>query len=165
VDGYQVNILNKTITNTTPSSIPSGLNPGTNLTWAITANVSIIKPNNGGAITWSCARTKELVNTSDSSCYRGQGLHIIWSRAIVKLNGNTSGTNAKQEQFSATATNLVRDFGCAPDALRPMRHPFVSGTIIYTPGSRPLRTIDFGSGACDLNATITIKNRTFSIVL
>lgn len=165
VDGYQITILNKTVSNTTPSTIPSGTNPGTNLTWAITANVSIVKPNNGGTITWSCARTKELINTSDSTCYRGQSLHIIWSKAIVKLNGNTSGTNAKAEQFTATATNLVRDFNCAPIAGRPMRHPFISGTIVYTPGSRPSRTVDFGNGACDSNATVTIKNRTFSIVL
>lgn len=164
VEGYTVNILNKTITNTTPATIPSGTNPGTNLTWAITANVSIIRPN-GGTISWSCSRTKELINTSDTLCYRGQNQHIVWSLAKVKLNGNTSGTNANQEQFSAVATNLVRDFSCSPFTARPMRHPFISGTIVYTPGSRPVRTIDFGTGTCDGTATLTIKNHTFSITL
>ncbi|MBL7931943.1 MAG: hypothetical protein JNL60_08575, partial [Bacteroidia bacterium] len=164
VEGYAINIINKTITNTTPPTIPSGTNPGTNLTWAITANVSITRPN-GGTISWTCSRTKELINTSDSLCYRGQNLHIIWSLAKVKLNGTTTGTNANNETFSATATNLVRDFSCSPVTLRPMRHPFISGTLVYTPGSRPTRTIDFGTGTCDALATLTINNRTFSITL
>ncbi len=165
VDGYTVTIINKTITNTTPSTIPPGLNPGTNLTWNISANVSIVKPDNGGTINWTCSRTKELTNTADTNCYHGQGVHITWSKAVVKLNGSTSGTNANQEQFTATATNLVRDFNCSPFPLRPMHHPFISGTIVYTPGSRPTRTVDFGNGACDGVATLTTKNKTFTISL
>jgi hypothetical protein len=165
VDGHSVTINNKTITNTTPSSIPPGVNPGTNLTWSVTANISIQKPNNGGTITWICNRTKELVNTNDTTCYRGQGLHIIWSKAIVKLNGTSSGTNAQNESYSVVATNLVRDFNCAPSLLHPKRHPFISGTIFYTPGSRPVRLIDYGSGACDQVATLTVSGHTFTIVI
>src|SRR5207253_7866271 len=147
-----VNIANKSVSNTTPLSIPSTPNPGTNLTWAITASVSIIKPNNNGVISWSCARTKELMNTNDTNCYRGQSRFIVWRKAIVKLNGNASGVNARGENYTAVATNLVRDFNCAPDVNRPRRHPFISGTVSYTPGTRPTRLIDFGSGGCDLNA-------------
>lgn len=165
VDGYAINILNKTITNTTPSSLPAGVNPGINLTWTVAASVAITKPNNGGTINWTCNRTKELINTADSNCYHGQSVHITWSKAIVRLNGSTSGTNANQEQFGATATNLVRDFNCSPFPLRPHHHPFISGTIVYSPGSRPTRTVDFGNGTCDGSATLTIKNRTFTISL
>lgn len=166
VDGYSITILNKNVTNTTPSTIPSGMNPGTNLTWAITASVSIVKPNAGGTITWSCTRTKELMNTSDTTCYRGQAQKIIWSKAIVKLNGTASGVNARNENYTAVATNLIRNFGCSPDVLRPKRHPFIGGTINYTPGLRRARLIDYGNGvSCDLNATITINNVTHSITL
>jgi hypothetical protein len=84
----------------------------------------------------------------------------------VKLNGTASGVNARSENFTAIATNLVRDFNCAPDpVLRPHRHPFISGTIAYTPGSRPTRTVDFGNGACDLIATITVNGHTFTVNL
>lgn len=165
VDSYSVNIINKTISNTTPNTIPSGLNPGTNLTWAITASVTIVKPNNAGTITWSCNRTKELMNTNDSICYRGQNLAINWSKAIVKLNGSSSGVNARGENYTAVASNLVRNFNCSPDPIRVHRHPFISGTITYIPGSRPTRTIDFGNGACDLNATVTINGNSYAIVL
>ena len=165
VDGYQVNIANHTVWNTTPASIPSGVMPGTNLTWSVSANVSIIKPNNAGTISWTCNRTKELVNTNDTTCYRGQSIHIVWSKAIVKINGSSSGVNAKGENYTAVATNVVRDFNCAPDPSRPHRHPFISGTISYTPGTRPTRLINFGSGTCDLLATLTINNNTHNINL
>ena len=161
VDGNAVTITNKTITNTTPAGAPAG----TNLTWAISANISIAKANSGGNISWSCNRTKELTNTSDPLCYANQTTAINWTKAKIKINGTTSGTNAKGESFSATATNLVRDFTCAPDVSKPHRHPFISGTISYTPGSRPVRLIDFGNGACDFNGTVTINGQTWSFTL
>ena len=164
VDGNQVQINNKTVTNTTPNSIPTGINPGTNLTWAVSANVSIVKAN-GNTISWTCNRTKELTNTSDPTCYKGQGYAIDWTKAEIKINGSTNGVNAKGENFTAVAANLVRRFSCAPDPNRPKRHPFVSGTITYTPGSRPIRVVDFGNGACDLNATLTVNGNTYVISL
>jgi hypothetical protein len=165
VDSYSVNITNHTVWNTTSSSLPSGPMPGTNLTWSVNANVSIVKPNNNGSISWSCNRTKELVNTNDSTCYKGQSQHIVWTKAIVKINGSSSGVNARGENFTATSTNLVRDFNCAPDPLHPHRHPFISGTISYTPGTRPTRLINFGSSTCDLLATVTINGNTYNITL
>jgi len=166
VDGNQVNITNKTITNTTPN-----LNAGTNLTWAISANVSIVKAGGAGTVSWSCNRTKELINTSDPLCYNGQGSPINWTKAKVKLNGSASGTNTKGENYTAVATDLVRDFTCAPDGNKPHRHPFVSGTVAYTPGTRATRNIDYGSGAvypntaCDFNANVTINGQTFTITI
>ena len=165
VDGYTVNITNKVISNTTPTGIPTGINPGTNLTWSIAANISIVKPNSGGTISWTCNRTKELINTSDSTCYRGQSKSIVWSRAKVKLNGTATGTNAKGENYTATATDLVRDFQCAPDPNRPHRHPFVSGTINYVPSGRLPRLINYGNGYCDLKAVVTINGKDYDITL
>jgi len=164
VDNFTVNITNKTVTNITPNTIPSTPNPGTNLKWSIVANLTILKPG-GGTITWTCSRTKELTNTSDSTCYKGQFIPIDWTRAIVKLNGSASGVNAKSENYTAVATNLVRDFQCSPDPLHVHRHPFISGTVAYTPGTRPTRTIDYGNSACDLNATVTIGTHVFNVVL
>jgi hypothetical protein len=165
VDGNSVAIT-KTVTNTTPSTIPTGTNPGTNLTWAITANVTIVKSGNSGTISWACTRTKELTNTNDPACYKGQLLPIDWTKAIIKLNGNASGTNAKGESFTSTSTNLIRSFVCAPNANQPHRHPFIGGQISYTPGNRPNRLIDFGNGTdCDFNATITINGQTYAFLL
>lgn len=166
VDGNQVNIINKTITNTTPNSISQNTNPGINLTWSIVANITIIKASNGGTITWSCNRTKELLNTSDPTCYKGQGFAIDWTKAQIKINGSSNGVNAKGENYTVTATNLIKYFTCVPNALRPHRHPFISGTISYTPGTRPTRLIDYGSvNDCDLSATLTLNGQTYPITL
>jgi len=166
VDSYAVNIGSKVVSNITPNAIPAGVNPGTNLKWSLVSSVSIIKPNNAGTITWSCNRTKELTNTSDTLCYRGQALAIDWTKAIVKLNGSASGVNARGENFTAVASNLIRDFNCAPDPVaRPHRHPFISGTVIYTPGTRSQRTIDYGNGACDLNATVAVNGQVYNVTL
>ena len=165
VDGNQVNIINKTVTNTTPSSVSGQtVYTGTNLTWNISANISITK-SNSETISWTCNRTKELINSNDNTCYNGQYVGINWTKAKIKLNGTASGVNAKNENYTAVATDLVRDFTCSPDAAHPHRHPFTSGKIAYTPGSRPTRTIDYGNGACDLNATVTINGATYAITL
>jgi hypothetical protein len=160
VDGNAVTITNKTITNTTPAGAPTG----TNLTWAVSSNISITKANNGGSINWTCSRTKELTS-SYWPCYYSQTVPIDWTKAKVRLNGTATGTNTKGESFTAKAIDLVRDFNCAPDVSKPRRHPFISGKIEYTPGSRPLRVIDFGTGACDFNGTVTINGQSWPFTL
>ena len=165
VDGHQVAINKKQVLNTTPQNIPSGYYPGINLTWSVTANIVVTKPDNGGTVSWQCDRTKELVNTADSSCYRGQNNYIVWPRARVMWNGSASGTNASKEGFTSLATGLLRDFSCNPYPQHPNRHPFIAGTLTYKPGSRPARIIDFGNGSCDLNATVQINNVTYTISL
>lgn len=161
VDGNQINIINKTIKNTTPITIPAG----TNLTWSITANISIIKSNSGGTFSWICDRTKELINTSDPLCYNGQANAINWLKAKIKLNGNSNGTNSKGENYIAKIKDIVRDYTCAPDPSKLHRHPFISGTIEYTPGNRPTRFLNYGNGGCDLNATLTINGKSWIVTL
>jgi hypothetical protein len=166
VDGNLVTIGQKVVTNTTFAGIPQGINPGTNLTWSITSNLTIVKANNGGTVTWNCTRTKELTNTADQNCYKGQGQAIDWTKAVIKLNGNSSGVNSQGENYTASLNNLIRDFNCTPDATKPHRHPFISGTISYSPGIRPTRLVDFGSANnCDFNATVTINGVTYAITL
>ncbi|MBL7917064.1 MAG: hypothetical protein JNM96_01615 [Bacteroidia bacterium] len=169
VDSNQVNIINKSVQNITPASIPTGTNPGTNLRWVTTANISVIKPNSGGTIAWAVpSRTIELINTNDANCYKGQLFPIIWSKAIVKINDGSpvSGTNAKGESYTAKAIDLIRDFNCRPSTLMPYRSPFVEGKIEYKPGSRATRLFDFGvRTSCDFNATVTINGVTYAITL
>jgi hypothetical protein len=159
VDGYTVNISNKTIKNTTPATITTGPNPGTNLTWSITANVSISKPGNGGTVTWNVTRYKELLNTNDPNCYSGQAIPINWSKAKIQLNGSSSGVTASNDTYTATLTNLVRDMNCSTAS---GRHPFISGVLAFTPGTKATRTIDFGTGICDGFGTITINGNTYT---
>jgi hypothetical protein len=164
VDGNVVSIT-KTVTNTSPASIAGETAfSGTYLTWSIVSNVTINKVA-GGTITWSCNRTKKLANSNDPTCYKGQLQPIDWTKAKIQLDGSASGTNAANESYSAVATALVRDFTCSPDPNHVHHHPFVSGTIDYTPGQRATRHIDYGNGGCDLNATVTINGQTYTLTL
>ena len=165
VEGYTVNIASKTIQNTTTP----GFNPATtNLTWNITSNMSIIKPSGGGTIVWACNRNTTLLNTSDTAVYKNGGIVINWLKAKIKFDGTASGTSANNESFSAVGTSLVVDMTCSPYGTGPFikhRHPFISGTLAFTPGTRPTRTIDFGAGVCDNTASIVIDGHTYTFVI
>lgn len=163
VDGTQISI-NKTITNTTPSGFDSTT---TNMTWSISSTISIVKASNGGTVSWTCNKTKTLLNTSDTAVYHGQLIPISWNKARIGITGNSSGTTAGGESFTANATSqLVRDMTCSPSASTyPGWHPFIQGAIDFTPGSRATRHIDYGNGACDNLATVTVNGVSFTITI
>jgi hypothetical protein len=159
VDGYQVIIHNKTVNNTTAPAF----NPAvTNETWSINANVTIIKPN-GGTIFWACQRVKTLLNTNDPTVYHGAPTPISWNKARVGLSGSANGTSFNGTNFTSNITSqLIRDFGgCTIGG----RHPLIQGTLDFMPSGKPTRTIDYGSGTCDLDATVTVNGVTTHITL
>ena len=157
VDGNGVTINNKTISNTTPV----GFNPlTTNETWSISASITINLVS-GGSINWSCDRVKTLLNTSTT--YSNAATPIIWSMARIGFTGSASGTRSSGETFtSSISSQLVRDFGtCSISG----KHPFIQGILVYTPSGKSARTIDYGNGTCDLNATVTINNVSYPFIL
>jgi hypothetical protein len=127
---------------------------GGQLTWDIVVNGTITKPNNGGTITWNSTRQRKLL--AGETTYNGP---INWSIAKVGVTGSANGTSANGDSYSATIiTQLVRDFSCSAN-----RRHFVQGTLDFTPGNKPTRHIDFGNGACDDIATVTIGNNTYTV--
>lgn len=155
VDGYTVNVVNRTHTNITPVDF----NPATtNLKWQTIASINIIKPNGGGTIIWNCNRTTQLMNTSDTTVYHPSGNYpIAWYKAILKLNGTANGTTANGTSYSVILSNLIWSAQCTPDPTRPFRHPFISGTITFSPQNKPDRVIDYGyGGGCDFLAQVCI---------
>jgi hypothetical protein len=156
VEGNQVSGT-KTITN--KGRISAG-----NFQWDITSNLTIVKANGGGTLTWSCTRSKVLLNTS--SVYSGASNPINWLQARVGITGSASGTTAAGNSYTATITSqLIRDFSCSPSSANPHRHPFIQGSFDFTPSGKPTRTVDFGPGTCDLNATVTINGHTYNITI
>lgn len=160
VDGNAVSIAGYTITNSTSPTAPTG----TNLTWSVTANISVTKASSGGTISWSCIRTKELT-TSHWPVYYSQTATIDWTLAKVRFNGTATGINTKGESFTAVATDLLKDYNCAPDVSKPKRYPIISGKIVYTPANRSVRRIDFGTGGCDFNGTVVINGQSWPFII
>jgi hypothetical protein len=158
VDGKAINVISKTIENVTAA----GFNPATtNLTWNITGHIQIVKTN--GTHDFSYVRVKTLLNTADATVYHGQPTPISWGLAKIGLTGNGSGTTVNGRPYTCNVTNqLVRDFGGCTIL---SRHPFIQGTLDFTPGTKATRILDFGTGTCDLNASVTINNITYNIVL
>lgn len=147
-DNYYVNdnqvLGTKTVTNI-------GHNAAGHLVYDIDVNGQINLANNGGTITWVSQRQREWT--------MGEGT-LIWSDDQYSITGTASGTSAANENFTMTITNpLIRNMtlGC--------RKHFTQGTVELTPGTRPMRTIDFGTGACDDIATVTINSHTYTIHL
>ncbi len=163
VDGNAVTIISKTIKNTTAV----GFNPATtNVTWEVKANISITLASGAGTINWTSDRIKTLLNTSSTYPANPVANPINWPSAKIGItdgSGGTSGSRSTGETFSVTITNqLVRDFGgCDIGGKR----PFIQGTFIYAPAGKYTRTVDYGSGTCDLNATVTIDGVTYNITI
>lgn len=134
----------KTITN-------KGHNAANHLVYEINANMTITKANSGGTITWTSTRQREWI--------AGEGT-IAWSDDMYSITGTASGTTSNSNTFSSVITSpLIRNMsiGC--------RKHFVQGVLEHTPGGKATRTIDYGNGACDDQATVTINGNTYTITL
>ena len=173
VDNNTVTI-SKTITN-------NGLiASGGNMQWTINSNLSIAKAS-GGTFTWNANRTHVLLNTNTTTyngvnyaaAYNGTSTPITWANtaastapgngAIIEINGSASGTSVDGVTYSVTATNVVRNHNCTPDPLRTHFHPFVAGTISFSPAGKTTRVINFGTGNCDMTYTISIGSWSVTI--
>lgn len=147
-DNYFVND-NQVLGTKTVSNL--GHNQAGHLVYDVNVNGSLVLANNGGTITWTSQRQREW--TAGESTPQ-------WSDDMYSITGSASGTGANGNSYSATITSpLIRNM-----ALGCRRH-FVQGTVEVTPSNKPMRTIDFGSGACDDIATVTINNNTYTIHL
>lgn len=144
-DNYFVNdnqiLGSKTVTN-------NGHNAAGHLVYSVQVNGQIIKAGGGGTITWTSSRVREWIAGESTP---------IWSDDSYLITGSASGTSAAGNSFTANITSPLRkNIGC--------RH-LVSGTIALTPAGKATRYIDFGSGACDNLATVTINGNVYNITL
>ncbi len=134
----------KTITN-------KGHNAANHLVYEINANIQVIKANNGGTISWQSNRQREWL-TGEST--------FTWADDIYSITGSANGTASNGNSFSSVITSpLIRNMsiGC--------RRHFTQGTVEHTPSGKATRYIDYGNGACDNQATVTINGNTYTITL
>jgi hypothetical protein len=135
----------------TKSITNKGHNASNHLVYEINANIQIIKANGAGTVSWQSTRQREWVSGEST---------MVWSDDVYSITGNASGTNANGHTFTSVITTpLVRNMaiGC--------RKHFVSGVLEHTPAGKATRYIDYGSGACDDQATVTINGTSYTITL
>ena len=134
----------KTITN-------KGHNAAHHLVYEINANMTITKANGGGTITWSSLRQREWLTGENT---------LAWSDDIYSITGTANGTTSNSNSFTSVITSpLIRNMaiGC--------RKHFTQGILEHTPSGKAMRSIDYGNGACDDQATVTINGNTYTITL
>jgi hypothetical protein len=76
---------------------------------------------------------------------------------VISITGNSTGVNRNGVNFSTSITNpLIKKSNCKF---------FSSGTLDLTPDGFKTRTVDYGSGTCDDDATYTVNGQTISFKL
>lgn len=144
-DNYFVNdnqiLGTKTVTN-------KGHNSSGNLNYDIVVQGQVIKANNGGTITWNSNRNREWVAGEST---------LTWLDDAYLITGSGSGTSANGTSYTMTiTTGLHRALNC---------RWFDSGVLDITPSGLPTRTINYGAGTCDANATVTVSGTSYPIVM
>jgi hypothetical protein len=116
--------------------------------WTINAvNMKITKAD-GKVHTWNSNRRRTMV--------AGQST-LIWQDDRYEITGTADGVNARGISYTAVITEpLYRSLSC---------RWIDQGKVEITPQGKRTRTIDFGDGSCDNQATISIGNRTRNITL
>ena len=131
----------KTILNT-------GLNEKGNLTFAKTiAGASLTNPD-GSSISWECKKQSELI---------GGGSTFLFADDVYSVTGSGTGINLDKKNYTLTITSpLIYKNGCF--------YP-VSGIVKIDAVGGDVQTIDYGTGACDNLATLTVGGVTSEIKL
>ena len=135
----------------THTVVNQGTNAAGHIYYSVSANGQVILANNGGTVSWTSQRTREWLQGSDTPEFDDD---------IYSITGSGSGVSAAGHNITINITSpLVRklEAGC--------RMHFVSGTVNVQPEGRPLMVLDFGNGACDNEATVTINGETHNITL
>jgi hypothetical protein len=112
-------------------------------------NGTITKPD-GSQVKWESERRRVWA----------EGEETPWPTIgddVYLISGTASGTTANGRNFSITTVKDLRvEIGCKW---------IVSGTLEIQPEGKPLRTLDYGDGTCDNQATLTVNGNTFNITL
>jgi hypothetical protein len=116
--------------------------------FSVTTNGSIIKPNNGGTITWNSADEREWIAGYNT---------FTWLDDEYLITGTTNGTAANGQSYTVTInTALDVKLNC---------HYITAGTLTLKPEGVPDITMDFGDGTCDNVATAKILGITVTILM
>jgi hypothetical protein len=129
----------KIVTNT-------GRNAAGNLTFSIVVSGKVTNAE-GKTHTWNSNRTRTWIEGEST---------LEVSDDVYEIGGNTNGVNRNGLTYTSKITKNLR-------VVMSCEWRVVSGTVEVTPEGKSLRTIDFGTGACDRLVTVSVdgKSKTF----
>ncbi|TAH44121.1 MAG: hypothetical protein EYC69_01055 [Bacteroidetes bacterium] len=133
----------KTVTN-------KGHNSAGNLWYTIDVNGQI-RNSAGATMTWNSQRQREWIAGESTTGLSNFG------DDIYSITGSANGSTFEGKTFTASITQaLIVQVGC---------RWIQAGKFDLTPTGLATRSFDYGSGACDNDATLTVNGATFNIEL
>jgi hypothetical protein len=124
-----------------------GPNDNGNLCFTIEVE-GIVQKEDGSTFSWNSSRQREWIQGADT--------HTRWDD-IYLITGIATGTRPNGLTWEREIMTPLRvELAC---------HFIVSGTIEIRPQDRPVRLLDYGTGECDNEATVTVDGQTFTIYL
>ena len=153
------------------------------LTWSDTSNITVLKPSGGGTIQWNGNWSVALLNTGSYTTVTDDGTsgtmtypgvfhgyggpvtnYINWAQAIISVSGTFGGTASDGETYTGNiSTPLVLNLNCTYPTFS--KYLYVSGVLNFTPTGKTTRTIDYGTGTCDLTYKLTIGSWSINVTI
>ena len=124
-----------------------GLNANNQSYFSISVAGKIIKANMTDSIVWNSNRTRTWT--------QGEATQT-WTDDVYEITGSGNGSNSHGSYTMNIVQPLVKALAC--DWIS-------SGKVELQPSGKLLRTIDYGNGNCDNNATVLINGNTYNITL
>lgn len=119
------------------------------MTYNITISNASITRTDGKIISWNSQRTRRWI--------AGESTLGVVNDDVYEITGNASGTGINGNSFTVSTTTPLRaEMSC---------RWIVSGGLKLSPANLDDRNINFGNGACDDKATVTINGNSYEIVL
>jgi hypothetical protein len=151
LDQYYVNDYHiegtKTITNLGHVGI---YGTGHNLKYSIVVSNAKITPPTGNPIYWNSTRTREWIEGENTTWPN-------WMDDVYLIEGSANGTDANGNTFTVSIT--------APLRIALNCKWIESGTVEIAPDGLAIRTVDFGNGTCDDQASLTINGITYNFTM
>ena len=125
-----------------------GQNDSGHTYFTIEVEGTIYKANDGGTISWNSSKIREWVEGADTR-FRRDDVYLI--------TGTANGIDANSLSWETEIILPLRiELNC---------RYIVSGSLEIRPENSPVRLLDYGDGACDNTATVTVNGETYTIYL
>jgi hypothetical protein len=125
-----------------------GRNTAGNLYYTITVSNVTLTRADGRTRTWNANRVREWIAGENTA---------TWTDDVYLITGSSTGVNANGLAYSSDITTPLRvDLSC--------QHRLTAGVLTVTPQGKRTREVNYGDGTCDNIFTLTIGNRTFTVV-
>lgn len=125
-----------------------GHNAAGNLVYHINVNGGLILANSGGTLSWVSTRIRTWVAGESTSVRSDDVYEITGNGTVTRPNGNTFTVAISSPLKVANNCNWIEQ-----------------GIVQITPPNSVVRTLNYGNGNCDNQATLTVNGNTYNIVL